>query len=252
MNNSTTPKLLVFDFDGCLYPYPVNFLDVYHEARIRTGLSLSSGVWDEQAALDRCWESYQTHGFSFKTLCDEFGLSMGEGSMVHHRYVQFPLTPDEDLIDAFQALDRTQVHLAIVTQGSRCNLDRHLPMIGLERFFPRNLRITVDDHGYERLKSNSEYPWLLAKWKTELATGIRFDDADIHAFEDSADNLKSAHGLGWKTHLMHHGKPHDAPLPEHIHAQASTAVTFLRSLPQKFSPSPEHTPHILTNDRMAG
>jgi FMN phosphatase YigB (HAD superfamily) len=225
------PKLLVFDFDGCLYPYPHNYMDIYNQARIHTGLAISGGTLDEQTSFDRCFESYQNHGFTFKSLCDDFKLSMGEGSLIHHRYVQFDLQRDEDLIDAFMTLDRQQVHLAIVTQGSRCNIDRHLPLIGLDRFFPRNLRITVDDHGYERLKSNSAYPWLLAKWNAESATGIKFEDEDIHAFEDSADNLKSAHSLGWNTHLMHHGKPLEK-LPEYITDQRATAATFLRTLPQ--------------------
>lgn len=224
------PKLLIFDFDGCLYPYPENFMDVYNQARIRTGLAISGGTLDEQTSFDRCWESYQTHGFTFQSLCADFKMSMGEGSMLHHRYVQFDLKPDEDLIDAFMKLDRKQVHLAIVTQGSRCNIDRHLPLIGLDRFFPRNLRITVDDHGYDRLKSNSEYPWLLAKWKAEAASGIRFEENNIHAFEDSAVNLKSAFNLGWNTHLLHHGKALDH-VPAYIHDQAFSATAFLRTLP---------------------
>lgn len=120
----------------------------------------------------------------------------------------------------------------ILTQGSRCNVDRHLPKIGIENEIARNMRISVDEHGYDHLKSNSEYPWLYAKWRAQHVSGLRFADKDIHVFEDNLNNMLIPDQMGWNTIFVHHGNPLDEA-PSHIHRQTRTSADILREFPQR-------------------
>lgn len=186
-------------------------------------------------------------GITYKTLCEEFSMSLGEGALLHHRFAKFDLKPNPKLIEAFAALERSHTYCAILTHSTRCNLDHHLPLIGLDRFFRRNLRITIEDHGHDRLKNNSEYPWLLAKWRTEQVSGEKFDDAQITVFEDTDKNLIVPADMGWKTVFVHHGEPRIKLLP-HIHEQVRCISEFLNKMPQRLLPAPpiqkQATPNV--------
>jgi len=234
-----TPKLLICDFDGCLFPFPPNFIDVFKEAMGHTGHEISGGTWPHDTALQNIMDSFRKHGFGFKTASEKFNMSMGEANLIHHRNITFDLARDEPLIDAFKGIDRKLVFPMILTQGSRCNLDRHLPKIGIENEIPRNMRVTVDDHGYDRLKSNSEYPWQFAKWRAEYITGLKFEDSDIYVFEDSPKNLIIPDQLGWNTAFIHHGKPQDN-LPGYIHRQEDSVANILNELPQRSQKPANH------------
>lgn len=226
------PKLLIFDFDGCLYPFPENFIEVLNTANGQSGHQISGGEWPHDIAAARSLDSYMTQGFAFKRAAEEYNISLHEASLIHHRNIDFDLERDEELITAFKDLDRSLVFPMILTQGSRCNVERHLPKIGIEHEIARNMRISVDEHGYDRIKSNSEYPWLYAKWRAEHVSGLKFSDKDIHVFEDSPKNLVIPDQMGWNTVFVHHGNPLDN-LPSHIHRQADTTADILREMPQR-------------------
>jgi len=225
------PQLLIFDFDGCLYPFPENFIEIFFQSAGYTGHEISNGAWPHEDASRKIRESYRKHGIAFKEAASEFGITLGEANLIHHRNTVFDLQRNEDLIDAFMGIDRSLVFPMILTQGSRCNLDRHLPKIGIENEIPRNMRISVDEHGYDRLKSNSDYPWLYAKWRAQHVTGLQFSDQNIHVFEDSVKNLEIPHEMGWNTIFVHHGNPLPSS-PAHIHRQVSSAAEILREVPQ--------------------
>lgn len=228
-------QLLIFDFDGCLYPYPADCMDTFNKARAGAGVEISRGTLDPQTASERGRKDFLEHGISYINLCREFGLSLAEGNMIQHRHTVFALQRDEALIDALKGLDRGHVTAMILTQSSRCNLDRHLPQIGIEHAIPRNLRVTVDDYGYGRLKEHSEYPWLYAKWRAQHMTGTQFADTDITVFEDSPKNLLYPHALGWNTVFTHHGAPIN-DLPAHIHRQTGDLSAMLAEFPQRPPP----------------
>lgn len=233
------PQLLIFDFDGCLYPFPENFIEILDTANGQSGHEISRGEWPHDIAAKRSLESYLNQGFAFKRAAEEYDICLHEASIIHHRNIDFDLKRDEDLIAAFKDINRSLVFPMILTQGSRCNVDRHLPKIGIENEIARNMRISVDEHGYDRLKSNSEYPWLFAKWRAEHVSGLQFADKDIHVFEDSPKNLVIPDQLGWNTVFVHHASPMET-LPSHIHRQIRTTADILREMPQRHRRTVNH------------
>ena len=240
--NKDRPKLLICDFDGCLYPYPDDSDDIFKRAMIKTGHEISGGAWSQDMAIANILNSFNQHGIGFKDVAAAFNISMAEANLIHHRNTVFDLQRDERLINALQSIDRSRVIPMVLTQASRCHLDRHMPQIGIEHEIPRNLCVTANEHGFDRLKHNSDYPWQFAKWRAEQVTGLTFQDADIYVFEDTTKNLIRPYQMGWNTIYIHHDKPLET-LPVHIHTQESHIARVMRKFPQKNTQAAKHLTH---------
>lgn len=235
------PKLLIFDFDGTLYPFPENCVDLFVQFAGQAVQHISGGLLSLEDAKAHGFKSYTETGLAFRRVAEDHGMHLGEAAAIHHHYARFDLEPDQALIDAFEALRDHNIIPIILTQGTRCNLDRHLPQIGLDTFFPRNMRLAIDQTGYDELKAHSQRPWLMAKIWAENVTGLKFDDKDIHVFEDTPDNLLMPHDMGWKTNLVHGGAPHSKLLP-HIHRQMRTPAEILLEFVKDHAPKPDIQP----------
>jgi len=234
------PVLLVFDFDGCLYPSHKDYKEIYAKAVAQVSQYLSGGQWDLETAGRNAWKSLHETGFAFKGACDQFGRSMKEGHMAHHQTVHLPLVPDHQLIQSLKDLS-SDTYLMILTHGSRCFLDRKLPMLGIDRFFDRNMRVTHDQYDFVP-KSKGMQGFVMASVYARTVTGLDFRPENIWMFEDTHANLRIPKEMGWNTVLVHHGDPAiyqnaEEPYIDHCSATAGTALV---ELGHSKAPMPDH------------
>lgn len=232
------PHLLIHDFDGTLYPFPEDVIDVFSEINQKIVEEISRGALREKEARDLGFKSYMETGLAFRLAAEQMDMHLGEAAAIHHRHAVFDLEESIELIRAYKATEQTPIVSMILTQGTRCNLDRHLPKLGLSEHFPKTMWLATDDTGFEELKAHSYRPWLMAKIWAESATGLTFKDKNIHVFEDTANNLIMPHKMGWNTVFVHHGKPLEA-LPDFVHRQDVTPADRIIEL-AAFTPEMPH------------
>lgn len=226
------PELHVFDFDGCLYPYPEDLVEILTEAAGRAGHEISREELSPEQAGPISIASYYETGLSFSALCKRFNVSLAEGFFHHHQHVHFDLKSDPALIEALENLDREQTHIMILTHSSSCFLDRKLKMLGLDHIFPRHMRVTHDDYDF-KLKSIDPAGFVHAVARARMVTGIDFKPERITMYEDSQDNLAIPKHMGWNTALVRQSLPFLYQLPAHIDRQIDTPTKMLRTLPQR-------------------
>lgn len=145
------------------------------------------------------------------------------------------LSPDPALISAFESLDRAQTQCVILTQSSAEFLDRHLRLLELDQFFSRSARIAFEDYNLESKKASSR-GFITAKKRAEHVFGVKYVPQDITMLEDSPDNLRIPHQMGWDTGLVHYGKMSKADSPEnpaYIRRYMHSPADLLREMPQK-------------------
>ena len=99
----TIPQLLIFDFDGTLYPFTDELIANLFEATGHCGHILSDGMWDHEHAAQTGYQSYLDTGLGFRSVCEEFEKSLHEGFHTHHQFINMDLKPDEELIDALDS-----------------------------------------------------------------------------------------------------------------------------------------------------
>lgn len=226
------PTLLVFDFDGCLYPYPKNLVEVMTRAMQRSNHYLSDRMLDIEKSTEIGIRSFRETGLGYRYVCDEFSRTLQEGHFAHHQTVHMDLQPDPSLIRAFEALP-DHVHVMILTHSSHCFLDRKLKLLGLDRFFPRVMRVAHEDYGLES-KAESMRGFVTALVRAQHATGIDFAPEDIHMFEDSFKNLKLPHAMGWNTVLVHYGQEKTMAIDEpYIDLKAYSPASVMRAIADK-------------------
>jgi FMN phosphatase YigB (HAD superfamily) len=235
----TEPQLIVFDFDGTLYPFKDEYFNTIHKAVALSVRELSSNTLDEENAFHMGMESYRSTGLAFRSVCNAFNIDLKVGLETHHRHIHFDLEPDPELIESLEALRESGAHLMILTHASQSFLERKLPMLGLNEIFSPNMRLTHEDYNFA-MKSNCSAPFLLAVQRVQQKTGLRFNPRKIWMIEDTHANLKIPHAMGWNTALTHHHRP--APDPAtHIHVSAPTVSGLMPAL----LPKPEAIPALL-------
>lgn len=227
----TKPQLFIFDFDGCLYPYPKDLVALLTTAVGRAGHEISNHELSEEQAEEICIASYRETGLSFKKLCEEYNVSLAEGFFRHHQHVHFDLEPDPTLIQALRDIDRDQTHLMILTHSSSCFLDRKLRMLELDQFFPHNMRISHDQYGFA-MKHESPRGFVQALSVARMVTGLDFQAEDATMFEDTEKNLKIPHEMGMQTVLINQGKPVEH-MQRYVSRQCQTVSTLLQERPQR-------------------
>lgn len=232
----STAHLLIHDFDGTLYPFPENPLEIFGGFNERVVEEISAGLIKSAAARDLGLKSYLETGLSFRQVAEQVNMHLAEAAAIHHRHAVFDLQEDPALIRAYKATKDTTIISMILTQGTRCNIERHLPKIGLSDHFPKNMWLATDETGFDDLKATSMRPWLMAKIWAENVTGLTFDDSNIHVFEDTPGNLVIPHQMGWNTVLIHGGNPL-AELPEHVHRQDKTPADRVIELAAFYEPA---------------
>ena len=231
----TIPQLLIFDFDGTLYPFSDELIAELFSATGHCGHILSDGAWDHEHASQMGYQSFLDTGLGNKTVCDEFKKSLHGGFHYHHQFINMDLKPDMELIAALEALDRDNVHLMILTQSDSTFLDRKLKLLGLDQFFPKSMRVTHDQHGFKPKNAHAD-GFVATKAIGQSATGIDFNDGDIWMFEDTPKNLIIPHEMGWNTVLVGQGDK-EVTIEEHIHHVFDTPSYVVQSMPQRKSPT---------------
>lgn len=229
------PKLFIFDFDGCLYPYPKDLFKRMSKAYGHAGYAISKGKVSLKLADEMSIRSYKETGLGYKKICEKFNVSLAEGFFHHHQFMHFDLKPDPDLIEALRNLDRDQTHIMILTHSSRDFLDRKLKMLGLDQFFPRAMRVTHDDYNF-KLKSDSYEGFVHALVRARAATNIDFQAEDATMFEDTPKNLRLAKDMGMETVLVHHNQKVRVYMYEdmrHIDRSIKTVTEALAKRPQR-------------------
>ena len=230
----TIPQLLIFDFDGTLYPFTDELIANLFEAVGHCGHILSDGAWDHERASQVGYQSFLDSGLGFKSVCDEFKKSLHEGFHYHHQFINMDLKPDTELIESLSALDRDHVHMMILTQSDTTFLDRKLKLLGLDGFFPRAMRVTHDQYGFKPKNAHAD-GFIAAKTIAQSVTGVDFNDADIWMFEDTPKNLIIPHEMGWNTVLVGQGEKNVA-IEEHVHHVFDTPSYVVQSMPQQKTP----------------
>lgn len=232
--------LLIHDFDGTLYPFPKNPIEIFGGFNERIVEEISAGAIRHDAAREMGLKSYLETGLAFRRVAEHVNMHLGEAAAIHHRHAVFDLAEDADLIRAYKATKDTKIVSMILSQGTRCNIERHLPKIGLCDHFPKNMWLATDETGFDDLKAHSVRPWLMAKIWAENVTGLKFHDKNIHVFEDSPGNLIIPHQMGWNTVFIHGGNPM-AELPEHVHRQDATPADRVVELAAFIDIPSQHT-----------
>lgn len=229
----TTPQLLIFDFDGTLYPFTDDLIAELFKATGHAGHILSDGAWDHEHASQAGYQSFLDTGLGYKSACDAFQKSLHEGFHYHHQFINMDLKPDPELIEALSNLDRDHVHLMVLTQSDSTLLDRKLKLLGLDRFFPKAMRVTHDQYGFKPKNAHAD-GFVVARAIAKSATGMDFNDADTWMFEDTPKNLIIPHEMGWNTVLVGQGEK-DVKIEEHIHHVFDTPSYVLQAMPQRMS-----------------
>ncbi len=231
-------RLVVFDFDGTLYPLEDEHLAVLKESVSRSVRELSGNRWSHEAALENGLKSFYAHGLSYRSVCEEFKISMAIGHETHHRNLHLDLVPDPAQIKALEDLRDSGAAMIILTQASQEFLSRKLPMLGLETLFPAEMRLAHEDYNLA-MKAHCTGPFMQAVRRARDVTGQRFHPHDVWMLEDSQQNLKIPHALGWNT--VYIGR-NDIPGAPHLHVQVRSLQQALQQIM-----SPGSATHDLTS-----
>ena len=213
---------VIWDLDGTLYRYEQVFLAACNIAAARTAIDLGLDMeFDDAVKLAE--QSYNDQGSSFK-LFAERGIRYEDFHLPYHRAV------DTTILEKNQemrlALEQIGIPMVILTNASRDWALRTLTHLDLDKIFPPENLLALEDVNYEA-KSNSA-----RGFETALKT-LGKDVGTILMVEDLPRNLVIAKNMGMTTALVHHGRPGDAVRETHIDLFYDNTLDLARDLAAK-------------------
>jgi FMN phosphatase YigB (HAD superfamily) len=216
-------KSIIWDLDNTLYPYEPHHVEFWHEATVRSAITLGAPVCMDQG-MDIARRSYEMHNYSSKSFVEEFGLcqkQLHEGIFPHAREDMLPVCSKTQ--KAFEA--HPSITHAILTHANKDWACRALNHLGLARFFNDDHILGLAEYDYQE-KNMSSYgvERALEKLGTNAAQSL--------FVEDSLCNLEKAKKTGIQTAYVHQGSlqqgnDNKPPFVDYVFKNAEELLRFM-------------------------
>ena len=204
---------VIWDLDNTLYKDHTPEMDeAYEVAGAQAALDCGAPLSFEDAKRF-AHESYERGQAYLEAFVEKFAIDKNKyhqryHELIDHTKIEIP----SNIGELFQNLGISN-HV-LVTHGSRQWAERVIPYLGVEKWFPSDRIVTLEECGFEK-KSASKLPF---KRGIEIL-GLSADS--IFVVEDSFANLSVPSQMGMRTIYLHYGKS-ISPKPDYINFEVAS------------------------------
>lgn len=212
-------KGLIWDLDNTLYRFDQAFEKACNIAAARTVQQLMPSVSFEEA-FAAAEESYIEHGYSGKTLIEQYGIAYSDYHYLYHDTIDETIIEKNEAI--LMALGDIDLPNILVTHASRRWAEKTLRHLSMDAYFPCDKIIALEDTDFQG-KAYSAAPFIKGM---EL---LNLPPENVLVVEDSVKNLIRPKEMGMTTVLIHHGLNNHVGFDHIDHAYPDT-LEFLGTL----------------------
>lgn len=212
-------KGLIWDLDNTLYRFDQAFEKACNIAAARTVQQLMPSVSFEEA-LAVAEKSYVEHGYSGKTLIEQYGIAYSDYHYLYHDTIDESIIEKNEAI--LMALGDIGLPNILITHASRRWAEKILQHLSMDDYFPHEKIIALEDAGFE-MKHYSSAPFIKG---LEL---LNLPPENVLVVEDTVKNLVRPKEMGMTTVLIHHGTDNHIGQDHIDHAYPDT-LEFLGTL----------------------